>query len=128
MNTTEEQIVTDALSILKSKMHNGPVITEPQDVKDYIRLNLATSEREVFAVMFLDQGHKMIEFDILFKGTIAGAAIYPREIIKAALLKNAAAIIIAHNHPSGRAEPSLENSRITDKIKESCDILEIRYD
>jgi DNA repair protein RadC len=81
-------------------------LTSPSTVRDYLRLRLAEREAEVFCVMFLTNRHRVIAFEEMFQGTIDGASVHPREVVKAALRLNAAAVILAHNHPSGVAEPS----------------------
>ena len=84
------------------------------------------SQREVFAVLFLDSQHRLIQYKELFYGTIDAAAIYPREIVKAALKVNAAACILAHNHPSGVTEPSQADILITSRIKKALDLVDVR--
>ena len=83
-------------------------------------------QREVFVALFLDTRHRLIEFNELFKGTINAASVYPRELAKLALQKNAAAVIVAHNHPSGNAEPSVADIEITKRLKASLGTLDIR--
>lgn len=111
---------------LKQEMFNVPVMTEPDIVKLFLHTELQHEEREVFMVLFLDNQHRLIKKERLFLGTINISAVYPREIIKEALYCNAAAIILAHNHPSGIAEPSYSDQMITQKIKESAALMEIR--
>jgi DNA repair protein RadC len=104
----------------------GKAIRSPQDTENFLRLKLSHLEHEVFAVIFLDNRHRILAYEQLFRGTIDGTSVYPREVIKAALLKNAAAIILAHNHPSGVAEPSQADERITKRIKAACELVDIR--
>lgn len=111
---------------LKQEMFNVPVMTEPDIVKLFLHTELQHEEREVFMVLFLDNQHRLIKKERLFLGTINISAVYPREIIKEALYCNAAAMILAHNHPSGIAEPSYSDQMITQKIKESAALMEIR--
>lgn len=111
---------------LKQEIFNVPVMTEPDIVKLFLHTELQHEEREVFMVLFLDNQHRLIKKERLFLGTINISAVYPREIIKEALYCNAAAIILAHNHPSGIAEPSYSDQMITQKIKESAALMEIR--
>ncbi|MEZ8076857.1 DNA repair protein RadC, partial [Vibrio sp. FF112] len=87
---------------------------------------LKAYEREVFAVMFLDNQHHLISFEELFFGTIDSASVYPREVVKAALKTNAAAVIFAHNHPSGDATPSQADKRITQRLKDALALVDIR--
>ncbi|TYA31066.1 RadC family protein [Aggregatibacter actinomycetemcomitans] len=95
-------------------------------VKMYLQTELANIEREIFMVLFLDNQHRLIKQERLFLGTINKAMVYPREIIKEALACNAAAIILAHNHPSGVAEPSISDKQITDTIRQAADLVDIR--
>lgn len=117
-----------ALSILEKRMRSTPemVADSPDTVSNYLKLKLAEKEAEVFSVMFLDNRHRLICYREMFYGTIDGASVYPREVVKAVLQHNAAAIIIAHNHPSGVPEPSSADERITEKLKDACALVEIR--
>jgi len=120
-------IVQEALRILEDSARYNPfTITSPADTKAYLRLKLAELEHEVFAVMFLDNRHQLIKFEEMFRGTIDTASVYPREIVKRALQLNAAALIVAHNHPSGTAEPSQADEQITKRIKDACALVDIR--
>jgi len=100
--------------------------TAPEIVKNYLTLSLALEEREHFHVLFLNNQHKLLLDDRLFSGTIDGASVYPREVVKRALQCNAAAVIIAHNHPSGICIPSEADKSITDKLKQALSTIDIR--
>ncbi|MBN6077733.1 DNA repair protein RadC [Aggregatibacter actinomycetemcomitans] len=100
--------------------------TSTNIVQMYLQTELANTEREIFMVLFLDNQHRLIKQERLFLGTINKAMVYPREIIKEALACNAAAIILAHNHPSGVAEPSISDKQITDTIRQAADLVDIR--
>ncbi|MCW8966084.1 MAG: hypothetical protein OQK82_05295 [Candidatus Pacearchaeota archaeon] len=127
MFTQEEQSIIDqAKAIVTGKLNTGEAFTDPSIVRDFLQLRLAGLEHEVFAVMFLNQRHLLIEYVELFRGTIDGASVYPREVLKEALARNAAAVIFAHNHPSGVAEPSQADMRITQKLKEALALVDIR--
>jgi len=104
----------------------GSVFTSPQAVREYLAIKLAGRESECFAVMFLDNRNTLIEFREMFYGTVDQAAVYPREVVKAALELNAAAVIFAHNHPSGETEPSMADMRITQRLKDALSLMEIR--
>ncbi len=93
---------------------------------DYCRARIGLEEREVFSVLFLDNQNKLIKAEELFLGTINQASVYPREIVKTALLCNAAAVMISHNHPSGELNPSISDKTITKKIKEALNLVDIR--
>ncbi|OOF60289.1 hypothetical protein BKL49_00740 [Rodentibacter myodis] len=111
---------------LKQAMFNSQVFSDPETVKLYLRTELQHEEREIFMVLFLDNQHRLLKKERLFLGTINVSSVYPREIIKEALYCNAAALILAHNHPSGVAEPSDSDHIVTQKICESAELMEIR--
>ncbi|PJG85354.1 RadC family protein [Conservatibacter flavescens] len=102
------------------------VLTDSTAVRMYLQAELEHQEREIFVVLFLDNQHRLIKKEHMFLGTIHQASVYPREIIKTALYCNAAAIILAHNHPSGVAEPSASDRLITQQIQQACALMEIR--
>ncbi|MDO6562740.1 DNA repair protein RadC [Amphritea sp. 1_MG-2023] len=108
------------------QLQRHSVLTSPDLVRDYLQLQLSHRGREIFACLLLDSQHRVICFEELFKGTIDSATVYPREVVKLALSHNAAAIILAHNHPSGVAEPSLADQNITKRIKEALTLVDIR--
>ena len=100
-------IVAEAIRILEDSARYKPyTISSPDDTKKFLRLKLAHLEHEVFAVIFLDNRHQTIKYEEMFRGTIDGASVYPRVVVKRALQLNAAALIVAHNHPSVVTEPS----------------------
>lgn len=123
---SEEQVLTWANRILENRFQRSHYLTNPSATRDYLRSTLAGKKQEVFALVFLDNQHAVIDLEILFYGTIDGASVYPREVVKAALDCNAAAVILAHNHPSGIAEPSNEDRRITERLIESLKTVDIR--
>jgi DNA repair protein RadC len=111
------------------KKHPPPssdIFTNPNDTKNYLRLKLGSEEREVFAVLYLNNRNQLISYEELFFGTVDGSSVYEREIVKLGLTLNAAAIICAHNHPSGVCEPSHADEMITKRIKDACGLMEIR--
>ena len=127
--TAEQQsVITEALNLIQERAATEDnFMTSPSQTFDYFRLFYAErQEREHFALMLLDSQHKVLECNIIFSGTIDGASIYPREIVKAALYANAAAVILAHNHPSGQPLPSAADRRITERIKSALALLDIR--
>ena len=121
-----DQIVSLAASILESRLVRGDAYSKPADAGDYLRLQLGELEHEEFAVMFLDTRHRLISFDVMFTGTIDSASVHPREVVKRALQHNAAAIICAHNHPSGVAEPSAADQALTRRLKDALGLIDIR--
>jgi DNA repair protein RadC len=98
----------------------------PDDVKAFLRLKLAGLDHEVFGVMFLDAQHRVIVFEEMFRGTLTQTSVYPREIVKAALMHNAAAVILAHNHPSGSVEPSRADELLTTTLKAALALVDCR--
>lgn len=110
---------------LASTLEKGEGFTRPQMVKDYLASQLRHQPREVFAILLLDSQHRLLHYQELFYGTINAAPVYPREIVKLVLAKNAAAIILAHNHPSGVAEPSQADRRVTERIKSALDTIDV---
>ena len=123
---TEEQIIKAASILLNRAVHRETALTSPDITRAYLKTRLHGLEHEVFACIFLDNQHRAIEYEELFRGTIDGAAVYPREVAKRCLQLNAAAVIFAHNHPSGIKEPSPADCAITQKLKESLALFDIR--
>jgi len=123
----QEEILYMAKAILEKRFRTTKeFFKNPSQVKQFLTLKLAELEYEVFSVMFLDNRHRLIKYEQMFRGTIDGASVYQREIVKRALELNSAAIIISHNHPSGNPTPSFEDEILTNRIKEACNLLEIR--
>ena len=104
----------------------GDVLSSPEQVRHYLSLHLTGLSHEVFAALFLDNRHRVIEYRELFRGTIDSAAVYPREVVKRCLSANAAAVIFAHNHPSGVAEPSDTDVRLTRKLVDALALVDVR--
>lgn len=102
------------------------IITKTEDVKNFLKQALAYEEREHFAVMFLDNKHALLKFEIMFSGTVDSASIHPREVVKRALELNASAVVLSHNHPSGNTEPSQADQNITRKLKSALDTVGVR--
>lgn len=123
---THDQIIQRALKILAVRMRTAPVLSAPGAVRDYLRLLLHERGHEVFVCVFLDGQHRVIACDELFRGTLMQTSVYPREVVKAALAHNAAAVIFAHNHPSGVAEPSRADELLTQALKQALALLDIR--
>ena len=107
-------------------MRNQPVLASPRSASDYLVVHYAGQEREVFGVMFLDNRHRLIALEEMFLGTVDGASVHPREVVKRALRLNAAAVILAHNHPSGVAEPSQADELITARLRDALALVDIR--
>lgn len=107
-------------------LQRGDALTSPDITRAYLSAQLRGYSYEVFACLFLDNQHRVLQFEELFRGTIDGASVYPREVAKKALSHNAAAVIFAHNHPSGINEPSQADRQITDKLKQALALFDIR--
>ena len=104
----------------------GAAIRSPSDTEAFLQARLRHLGHEVFCCLFLDNRHRVLRFDEMFRGTIDGTSVYPREVVKEALAVNAAAVILAHNHPSGVAEPSQADERITKRLKSALELVDIR--
>ncbi len=111
---------------LFEQLVRGDALCSPQQTRQFLTAQLADYPHEVFACLFLDNRNRVIAFEKMFYGTIDGASVYPREVVRLALKKNAAAIIFAHNHPSGVAEPSHADEQITQRLKEALALVDIR--
>ena len=107
-------------------MTTGSALANPRATRDFLRMRLRDLPHEVFCVVFLDNRNRVIAFEELFRGTIDGASVHPREVVKEALGRNAAAVIFAHNHPSGVAEPSQADELITRRLREALALVDIR--
>lgn len=111
---------------MESTLRREQALTDPTQAGHYIKARLRAYPYEVFACLYLDNQHRALAFEELFRGTIDGAAVYPREVVKQALHHNAAAVIFAHNHPSGVAEPSQADRHITEQLVKALKLVEIR--
>ena len=111
---------------LKEEMQRGDALNSPRAVRDYLQLLLGSRHQEVFLVLFLDTQHRVIASEELFHGTLSQTSVYPREVVKRALAHNAAAVILAHNHPSGVAEPSQSDRLLTDALKQALGLVDVR--
>ena len=123
---TADEILTMANQLARSKLTKGQALTSPSLTYSCLQTLLQGYEREVFAILFLDSQHRVIKFEELFQGTLDAASVYPREVVKAALACNAAAVILAHNHPSGLPEPSRSDRTLTETLRAALATVEIR--
>ncbi len=122
----DEQILEAAERILRRKMERQGKLTDPTSAASFLRAHCAYRDREIFGCIFLDTRHAILAIEDLFFGTIDAAEVHPREIVKRALLLNAAAVIVFHNHPSGNPEPSIADRAITARIKQALGTVELR--
>jgi len=121
-----DEITETAALLIERDLMRHDVLTSPAAVRQAIKLHLRNREHEIFACLFLDNRHRLIEYRELFRGTIDGASVHPREVVKEAMNLNAAAVIFAHNPPSGVAEPSQADLRITQRLREALDLVDVR--
>lgn len=122
----QHPIVQQALALLVCEMRETDALATPDAVKDYLRLKLAPKEYEVFVVVFLDAQNRVTGTEEMFRGTLTQTSVYPREVVKAALSKNAASLIFAHNHPSGSATPSRVDEMLTQTLKAALALVDVR--
>ncbi len=123
---TEHQVLEKAAEILACKYVQRDAFTSSEATRDFLRFKLGNNEREVFSVMLLDNQHRLIDYKEMFFGTIDAAAVYPREVVKLVLQENAAAVIFAHNHPSGIGEPSIADKSITKRLQDALALIDVR--
>lgn len=123
---TANQVLEKAADILAERYTRGEEFNKPSIVKEYLACKLGKYDREVFAVLLLDTGHHLIEYRELFYGTIDAAGVFPREVVKVVLEANAAAVILAHNHPSGNSEPSAADKQITKRLVDALALIDVR--
>ncbi len=119
-------VIEMARRAIAQQLGEAPVFDEPQKVKDYLALQLGGHPHEVFAVMFLDGQHRLLALQEMFRGTLTQTSVYPREVVKAALARNAGAVILAHNHPSGVAEPSRADEFLTQTLRSALQLVDVR--
>jgi DNA repair protein RadC len=123
---TATEIICAARRAMTRRVRRGVALDSPRAVREFLALKLGTLEHEVFAVLLLDNRHRLIDYVELFRGTIDGASVHPREVVKLALARNAAALVLAHPHPSGATEPSQADELITRRLREALALVDIR--
>lgn len=111
---------------LAERLRRDSALESPQAVRDYLKSLLRHEQHEVFGCLFLDSKHRMLAFEVLFRGSIDSASVYPRQVVKRALAHNAAAVIFCHNHPSGVTEPSQADRTLTKRLIQALDLIEVR--
>ncbi len=121
-----QAVIEMARRALREKISSGNALNSPSAVRDYLRLKMQSLPHEVFVAMFLDAQNRVIETEELFRGTLTQTSVYPREVVKRALHHNAGAVILAHNHPSGVAEPSHADETLTQALKQALALVDIR--
>ena len=124
---SDDWIIRQAIALLEQRVFKaGPLLDQPQAVKDYLRLKLVAEPNEVFAVVFLNNLHDVLAYEPLFRGTINATSVYPRVVLQRALELNAAAVILSHQHPSGCTEPSRADCALTEQLKAALALVDIR--
>ena len=121
-----EEVLSHARRVLAHRVRRGATMSSPQAVKDHLHLEIGALEHEVFCVLFLDAQHRVIALKQMFRGTVTQTSVYPREVVKEALAMNAAAVILAHNHPSGSVEPSRADEFLTQTLKTALALVDVR--
>ena len=121
-----DEVLQAAQRVLAGQMRNCEVLNSPQVVRDFLRVKLGALEHEVFSVLMLDAQNRLIEYVELFRGTVTQASVYPREVVKESLARNAAALVLVHNHPSGVDEPSRADEHLTQTLKAALALVDVR--
>jgi DNA repair protein RadC len=123
---TPAEVQQVALNHLARTLRGTQMLSSPKDVRDFLCLKLGSLEHELFAILMLDSQHRVIDFVELFRGTVSQTSVYPREVLKEALARNAAAVILVHNHPSGVTEPSRADETMTQNLKSALALVDVR--
>jgi DNA repair protein RadC len=123
---SSEEVLQQARRVLSHRVRRGATMSSPEAVKDYLRVQLGVLEHEVFCVIFLDAQHRIVALKEMFRGTVTQTSVYPREVVKESLAVNAAAVILAHNHPSGVAEPSRADEFLTQSLRQALALVDVR--
>lgn len=128
LSASDRDLVARALQVLEQRCFSREreVLSSPDETGAYLQLRLGQLPYEAFAVLFLDNRHRVIAVEEMFRGTIDGASVHPREVVRMALHHNSAAVILAHNHPSGITEPSRADEALTRRLKEALDLIDVR--
>lgn len=124
---SDDWIIRQAIALLEQRVFKaGPLLGQPQAVKDYLRLKLVAEPNEVFAIVFMNSQHRVLAYEPMFKGTLDSTAVYPRAVVQRALELNAGAVIFSHQHPSGCTEPSSSDRALTDRLKAALALIDVR--
>ncbi len=122
---SSDEVLQRAKYLMSHRVRRGVQLQSPEMVRDFLRLQIGALAHEVFAVLYLDAQHRLIAYKELFRGTLTQTSVYPREVIKEALVLNAAAAILAHNHPSGDAKPSAADDKLTENLATALRVVEV---
>jgi DNA repair protein RadC len=121
-----EEVLSAAQRVLLGRIRNTDVMSSPAVVRDFLRVRLGHLEHEMFAVVHLDAQNRLIEYVEIFRGTVTQTSVYPREIVKDALARNSAAVLLVHNHPSGTVQPSRADEALTQTLKAALALVDVR--
>ncbi len=121
-----DEVLLAAQKVLAGQLRGSEALNSPQVVRDFLRVKLATLEHEVFAVIHLDAQNRVIDYVEMFRGTVSQTSVYPREVVKEALARNSAALLLVHNHPSGVAEQSRADETLTQTLKAALALVDVR--
>jgi DNA repair protein RadC len=122
----DDEVIATAIRILEARVREGDCLASPQAVREYLRLRIGDRDREIFVVVMLDAQHRVIAVEELFAGTLTQTSVYPREVVKCVLRHNAGAVIFAHNHPSGVAEPSQADQILTGTLQRALSLVDVK--
>ena len=122
----DSEIIEAALKILSKRMTRGSLLSSPKAARDYLALRFGHCEHEVYSAIYLDKRHRVLACEELFRGTIDGASVHPRIVVKQALKHNAASLLISHNHPSGETSPSQADEMISQRLRDALALIEVR--
>ena len=123
---SDEMVVDTALNLVRARFTRGSTLSSPRATREFLQLKLAPLEFEIFSCVFLDNRHRVLAYEEMFRGTIHGASVHPREVVKRALALNAAALIVAHGHPSGVSEPSQADELVTRHLRDALALVDVR--
>lgn len=121
-----DEVLLAAREVLLGRVRGSDVLASPQAVRDYLRVKLGTLEHEVFAVVHLDTQNRVIEYVEMFRGTVSQTSVYPREVVREAMMRNSAALLLVHNHPSGSTQPSRADEMLTQTLKTALALVDVR--
>jgi DNA repair protein RadC len=121
-----DEVLLAAQEVLLGRVRGSEVLSSPQAVRDFLRVKLGTLEHEVFAVVHLDTQNRVIEYVEMFRGTVSQTSVYPREVVREAMKRNSAAMLLVHNHPSGSTQPSRADEMLTQTLKAALALVDVR--
>ena len=121
-----DEVLQVAQQVLLGRVRGSDVLVSPQAVRDYLRVRLGGLEHEVFAVVHLDAQNRVIDYVEMFRGTVSQTSVYPREVVREAMMRNSAAMLLVHNHPSGSTQPSRADEALTQTLKTALSLVDVR--